>query len=212
MKFAAAILFATASASVYGGYGHYPTYETSSYQKQYASTYKKMDVDAIVTELNRRNEAPIRAIREAEWSQLQSIKLSTRDAADELIATFEADILALREAAQESRDAKRAELSAANGAMRATNDALVAETAATTAALNAAQEELLAEILLADMYYDHTRIAKLLDQDGKADALTWDGEAPAAPTTAGEGYLSWNVRQPEERTYQEHYGAWGYGY
>ena len=102
--------------------------------------------------------------------------------------------------------------------MRATQDALVADLVATLAALNDNQEHLLAEILLADMYYDHTRIAKLLDVDGKSAALTWEEDARPAASTIGDSYLSWNAREPESRTYNEYYTAsvqtpyYGYGY
>jgi len=72
MKFAAALLFATATAS-YSGYGHqghavygYEEPETKllNWTKSYTSDYKKIDVDAIVTELNRRNEIAVRAVRD----------------------------------------------------------------------------------------------------------------------------------------------------
>merc|ERR1712193_230210 len=122
-------------------------------------------------------------------------------------AIFEADILGLREAIQASRDA-----------MRATQDALVADLVETLAALNDNQEHLLAEILLADMYYDHTRIAKLLDVDGKSAALTWEEDARPAASAIGDSYLSWNAREPNSRTYNEYYTAsvqtpyYGYGY
>jgi len=138
---------------------------------------------------------------------------------DELIAIFEADILGLREAIQASRDAKRAEIADANASMRATQDALVADLVTTLAEKNDNQEHLLAEILLADMYYDHTRIAKLLDVDGKSAALTWEEDARPAASTIGDSYLSWNAREPESRTYNEYYTAtvqqpvhYGYGY
>merc|ERR1712223_1516817 len=184
MKFAAALLFATATAS-------YVADEpvSTTWTKSYATQYKKIDVDAIVTELNKRNEQRVRAVRDEIFATVRGRTLDTGDAIDELIAVFEADILALREAIQQSRDNKRAEMSAANAAMKATQDTL------------------LAEILLADMYYDHTRIAKLLDNDGKEAALTWDDEPIDAPETVGESYLSWNAREPAERVYNELYTA-----
>lgn len=226
MKFAAALLFATATAS-YTGYGHqdhavygYEEPETKllNWTKSYTSDYKKIDVDAIVTELNRRNEIAVRAVRDETFATTQALTEEHRNAMDELIAIFEADILGLREAIQASRDAKRAEISDANASMRATQDALVADLVATLAALNDNQEHLLAEILLADMYYDHTRIAKLLDVDGKSAALTWEEDARPAASTIGDSYLSWNAREPESRTYNEYYTAsvqtpyYGYGY
>merc|ERR1712048_601110 len=126
MKFAAALLFATATAG-YAGYGKgeqvavagYEAPETQllNWTKSYTSDYKKIDVDAIVTELH-------------------------RNAMDELIAVFEADILGLREAIQASRDAKRAEIADANAQMRATQDALVADIVTTLAELNDNQEHL----------------------------------------------------------------------
>lgn len=226
MKFAAALLFATATAS-YTGYGQqdhavygYEEPETKllNWTKSYTSDYKKIDVDAIVTELNRRNEIAVRAVRDETFATTQALTEEHRNAMDELIAIFEADILGLREAIQASRDAKRAEISDANASMRATQDALVADLVATLAALNDNQEHLLAEILLADMYYDHTRIAKLLDVDGKSAALTWEEDARPAASTIGDSYLSWNAREPTSRTYNEYYTAsvqtpyYGYGY
>jgi len=226
MKFAAALLFATATAS-YTGYGQqdhavygYEEPETKllNWTKSYTSDYKKIDVDAIVTELNRRNEIAVRAVRDETFATTQALTEEHRNAMDELIAIFEADILGLREAIQASRDAKRAEISDANASMRATQDALVADLVETLAALNDNQEHLLAEILLADMYYDHTRIAKLLDVDGKSAALTWEEDARPAASTIGDSYLSWNAREPNSRTYNEYYTAsvqtpyYGYGY
>merc|ERR1712048_1065355 len=102
---------------------------------------------------------------------------------------------------QQSRDNKRAEMAAANSAMRATQVQILIDLAHELERLNTAQET-----LLADMYYDHTRIAKLLDNDGKEAALTWDDE-PIAPETVGESYLSWNAREPAERVYNELYTA-----
>jgi len=228
MKFAAALLFATATAS-YTGYGQqdhavygYEEPETKllNWTKSYTSDYKKIDVDAIVTELNRRNEIAVRAVRDETFATTQALTEEHRNAMDELIAIFEADILGLREAIQASRDAKRAEIADANGQMRATQDALVADIVNTLAELNDNQEHLLAEILLADMYYDHTRIAKLLDVDGKSAALTWEEDARPAASTIGDSYLSWNARDPMSRTYNEYYTAsvqapvkgHGYGY
>jgi len=227
MKFAAALLFATATAS-YSGYGHkghavygYEEPETKllNWTKSYTSEYNKIDVDAIVTELNRRNEIAVRAVRDETFATTQALTEEHRNAMDELIAIFEADILGLREAIQASRDAKRAEIADANASMRATQDALVADLVATLAEKNDNQEHLLAEILLADMYYDHTRIAKLLDVDGKSAALTWEEDARPAASTIGDSYLSWNAREPESRTYNEYYTAtvqqpvhYGYGY
>merc|ERR1712037_610652 len=75
------------------------------------------------------------------------------------------------------------------------------------AIVNDNQEHLLAEILLADMYYDHTRIAKLLDVDGKSAALTWEEDVRPAAETIGDSYLSWNARDPVSRTYNEYYTA-----
>merc|ERR1712109_205663 len=194
MKFAAALLFATATAS-------YVADEpvSTTWTKSYATQYKKIDVDAIVTELNKRNEQRVRAVRDETFA--------TRDAIDELIAVFEADILALREAIQQSRDNKRAEMSAANAAMKATQDQILIDLTHELERLNTAQETLLAEILLADMYYDHTRIAKLLDNDGKEDALTWEDEARKSVDTVADSYLSWNARDPAERVYNELYTA-----
>merc|ERR1712165_132554 len=202
MKFAAALLFATATAS-------YVADEpvSTTWTKSYAIQYKKIDVDATVTELNRRNEQRVRAVRDETFATVRGLTLDTRDAIDELIAVFEADILALREAIQQSRDNKRAEMAAANSAMRATQDQILIDLAHELERLNTAQETLLAEILLADMYYDHTRIAKLLDNDGKEAALTWDDEPIDAPETVGESYLSWNAREPAERVYNELYTA-----
>jgi hypothetical protein len=227
MKFAAALLFATATAS-YSGYGHkghavygYEEPETKllNWTKSYTSEYNKIDVDAIVTELNRRNEIAVRAVRDETFATTQALTEEHRNAMDELIAIFEADILGLREAIQASRDAKRAEIADANASMRATQDALVADLVTTLAEKNDNQEHLLAEILLADMYYDHTRIAKLLDVDGKSAALTWEEDARPAASTIGDSYLSWNAREPESRTYNEYYTAtvqqpvhYGYGY
>jgi hypothetical protein len=227
MKFAAALLFATATAS-YSGYGHkghavygYEEPETKllNWTKSYTSDYNKIDVDAIVTELNRRNEIAVRAVRDETFATTQALTEEHRNAMDELIAIFEADILGLREAIQASRDAKRAEIADANASMRATQDTLVADLVATLAEKNDNQEHLLAEILLADMYYDHTRIAKLLDVDGKSAALTWEEDARPAASTIGDSYLSWNAREPESRTYNEYYTAtvqqpvhYGYGY
>ena len=119
-----------------------------------------------------------------------------------------------------SRDNKRAELGAANDAIRATQDQILHDLVHQLGALNTAQETLLAEILLADMYYDHTRIAKLLDNDGKEDALTWEDEARKTVDTVADSYLSWNARDPAERVYNELYTAdvrtqypdYGYGY
>merc|ERR1712014_153288 len=135
-----------------------------------------------------------------------------RNAVDELIAVFEGDILALREAIQASRDAKRAEIADANAAIRSVQDEQVADLI----------ETLAAEILLADMYYDHTRIAKLLDVDGKGAALTWEEDGRPAAATVADSYLSWNAREPAERHYNEYYTAqvqapvkkhgYGYGY
>ena len=237
MKFTAAILFAVASASVeyeqeyaepaYEQEYAAPAYESyepkypqrTTYTKAYTSNYKKLDIDAVVTELNRRNEAAVRAVRDEEFATIQALTLAERDAVDALISEFEADILALREAMQASRDAKRAEIAAADEAIRATSAALIAQNAADIAALNEAQENLLAEILLADMYYDHTRIAKLLDRDGKETALSWEDEPYDPVDTVYESYLSWNQREPAEREYQETwlardngygYGHWGY--
>merc|ERR1711915_457857 len=104
MKFAAALLFATATAS-------YVADEpvSTTWTKSYATQYKKIDVDAIAT--------------------VRGLPLDTRDAIDELIAVFEADILALREAIQQSRDNKRAEMAAANSAMRATQDQILIDLA-----------------------------------------------------------------------------------
>jgi len=216
MKFTAALLFATATAG-YSGYGKgeqvavagYDAPETQllNWTKSYTSDYKKIDVDAIVTELNRRNEIAVRAIRDETFATTQQLTEDHRNAMDELIAIFEADILGLREAIQASRDAKRAEIADANAQMRATQDALVADIVTTLAELNDNQEHLLAEILLADMYYDHTRIAKLLDVDGKSAALTWEEDARPAATTIGDSYLSWNARDPMSRTYNEYYTA-----
>jgi len=218
MKFTAALLFATATAG-YAGYGHgkgeqvavagYDAPETQllNWTKSYTSDYKKIDVDAIVTELNRRNEIAVRAIRDETFATTQQLTEDHRNAMDELIAVFEADILGLREAIQASRDAKRAEIADANAQMRATQDALVADIVTTLAELNDNQEHLLAEILLADMYYDHTRIAKLLDVDGKSAALTWEEDARPAAETIGDSYLSWNARDPMSRTYNEYYTA-----
>merc|ERR1712037_207241 len=209
MKFTAALLFATATAG-YSGYGHgkgeqvavagYDAPETQllNWTKSYTSDYKKIDVDAIVTELNRRNEIV---------ATTQALTEDHRNAMDELIAIFEADILGLREAIQASRDAKRAEIADANAQMRVTQDALVADIVTTLAELNDNQEHLLAEILLADMYYDHTRIAKLLDVDGKSAALTWEEDVRPAAETIGDSYLSWNARDPAERHYNEYYTA-----
>merc|ERR1712210_16886 len=112
------------------------------------------------------------------------------------------DILALREAIQASRDAKRAEIADANAAIRSVQDEQVADLIETLAALNDAQE-----ILLADMYYDHTRIAKLLDVDGKGAALTWEEDGRPAAATVADSYLSWNAREPAERHYNEYYTA-----
>jgi len=216
MKFTAALLFATATAG-YAGYGKgeqvavagYDAPETQllNWTKSYTSDYKKIDVDAIVTELNRRNEIAVRAIRDETFATTQQLTEDHRNAMDELIAVFEADILGLREAIQASRDAKRAEIADANAQMRATQDALVADIVTTLAELNDNQEHLLAEILLADMYYDHTRIAKLLDVDGKSAALTWEEDARPAAETIGDSYLSWNARDPMSRTYNEYYTA-----
>ena len=208
MKFAAALLFATATASYYAP-------KQTSYTKAYTSDYRKLDIDAIVTELNRRNEAAVRAIRDVEFPTIDRITKEQRDAVDAVVDQFEADILALREAVQASRDGKRAEIAAANEAIRHTQAAMIAENAATIAALNEAQETLLAEILLADMYYDHTRIAKLLDDDGKEAALTWEGEPLAPVEEIYQGYLSWNQREPAERDYKESWVAkskYGYGW
>merc|ERR1712156_144794 len=214
MKFAAALLFATATAS-------YVADEpvSTTWTKSYATQYKKIDVDAIVTELNKRNEQRVRAVRDETFATVRGLTLDTRDAIDELIAVFEADILALREAIQQSRDNKRAEMSAANAAMKATQDQILIDLTHELERLNTAQETLLAEILLADMYYDHTRIAKLLDVDGKSAALTWEEDARPAASTIGDSYLSWNAREPESRTYNEYYTAtvqqpvhYGYGY
>ena len=238
MNFAATLLFATASASAtYGAARAYaqpayqqqaygqayaqPAYEpkTLQYTKSYSSEYKKIDVDAIVTELNKRNEAPIRVIRDETFAQTQALTQEHRDLMDEVIAAFEADILGLREAIQMSRDNKRAEISAANSEMRSLQDAIISGVNAELARLNEAQETLLAEILLADMYYDHTRIAKLLDNDGKAEALTWEEDVRPAAETVADSYLSWNARdEPAERHYNEYYSAkqevpyYGYGY
>jgi len=220
MKFSAALLFASASASAtYGAYAQ-PAYEptTLQYTKTYSSDYKKIDVDAIVTELNKRNEAPIRVIRDETFAQTQAMTLAVRDQLDEVIAAFEADILGLREAIQMSRDNKRAEIAAANDAMRATQNAIIDGVNAELARLNGNQETLLAEILLADMYYDHTRIAKLLDNDGKAEALTWEEDVRPAAETVADSYLSWNAREPADRHYNEYYSAkqevptYGYGH
>ena len=210
MKFAAALLFATATA----------TYQPVQWTKSYATQYKKVDVDAVVTELNRRNEQRVRAVRDETFATIRGITLETREVVDEIIGIFEADILALREAVQMSRDNKRAELGAANDAIRATQEQILHDLVHQLGALNTAQETLLAEILLADMYYDHTRIAKLLDNDGKEDALTWEDEARKSVDTVADSYLSWNARDPAERVYNELYTAdvrtqypdYGYGY
>jgi len=213
MKFAAALLFASATASYKYGPDHAvygfdePETKLLNWTKSYTSDYKKIDVDAIVTELNRRNEIAVRAIRDETFATTQALTEDHRNAMDELIAVFEADILGLREAIQASRDAKRAEIADANAQMRATQDALVADIVTTLAELNDNQEHLLAEILLADMYYDHTRIAKLLDIDGKSAALTWEEDARPAAETIGDSYLSWNARDPMSRTYNEYYTA-----
>jgi len=214
MKFAAALLFATATAS------YAQDYKPVQWTKSYATQYKKIDVDAIVTELNRRNEQRVRAVRDETFATIRGITIETRDVVDELIGVFEADILALREAIQLSRDNKRAEMGAANDAMRATQDQILHDLVHELTALNTAQETLLAEILLADMYYDHTRIAKLLDNDGKEAALTWEDEERRDIETVADSYLSWNAREPAERVYNELYTAdvrtqypdWGYGY
>jgi len=263
MKFAAALLAATASASYsaypqqqYQQYAPYhaqpyaaqpyheekscdyeepkyeePKYEEPKYEeepqyvnwtKSYATQYKKIDVDAIVTELNRRNEQRVRAVRDETFATVRGLTEDTRAQVDELIGAFEADILALREAIQMSRDNKRAEMNASNSAIRATQDQILADLAFELETLNVNQETLLAEILLADMYYDHTRIAKLLDNDGKAAALTWEEPEVRTPVeTVADSYLSWNARQPAERVYNELYTAnqyqpqyqsHGYGY
>merc|ERR1712037_83886 len=118
MKFTAALLFATATAG-YSGYGHgkgeqvavagYDAPETQllNWTKSWTSDYKKIDVDAIVTELNRRNEIAVRAVRDETFATTQGLTEEHRNAVDELIAVFEGDILALREAIQASRDPKR---------------------------------------------------------------------------------------------------------
>merc|ERR1719216_823842 len=201
MKFIAATLFAVASAAM----SEEP--RLLNWTKSWTSDYKKIDVDAIVTELNRRNEIAVRAVRDETFATTQALTEEHRNAVDELIAVFEGDILALREAIQASRDAKRVEIADANAAIRSVQDEQVADLIETLAALNDAQETLLAEILLADMYYDHTRIAKLLDVDGKGAALPGeeDGRPPAA--TVAESYLSWNARAPAERHYNEYYTA-----
>ena len=229
MKFAATLLFATASASLYGQQvAVEQAYEAPAAKmpakhmvtKSYATQWKKLDVDAVVTELNRRTEQRIRAVRDETFATIRGITVDTRDVADELISQFEADILALREALMESWDAKRAELDASDDAIRAIQGQIVVDLDAEIEMLNAKQEELLAEILLADMYYDHTRIAKLLSQDGKQDALTWEGQALRAPSTVADSYLSYNAREPAERVYNELYTAkadlyapsYGHGY
>lgn len=203
MKFIAATLFAVASAS----YAAAEEPRLLNWTKSWTSDYKKIDVDAIVTELNRRNEIAVRAVRDETFATTQGLTEEHRNAVDELIAVFEGDILALREAIQASRDAKRAEIADANGAIRSVQDEQVADLIETLAALNDAQETLLAEILLADMYYDHTRIAKLLDVDGKGQALTWEEDGRPAAATVADSYLSWNAREPAERHYNEYYTA-----
>jgi hypothetical protein len=205
MKFIAATLFAVASASYAAAEQAEP--RLLNWTKSWTSDYKKIDVDAIVTELNRRNEIAVRAVRDETFATTQGLTEEHRNAVDQLIAVFEGDILALREAIQASRDAKRAEIADANAAIRSVQDDQVADLIETLAALNDAQETLLAEILLADMYYDHTRIAKLLDVDGKGTALTWEEDGRPAAATVADSYLSWNAREPAERHYNEYYTA-----
>ena len=183
MKSVAALLIGSVAANRYN-------YSYDSFEKSYATQFKRLNVEYIVDELSWRNEERVRAIRDATESAVAEAKIAARDEIDARVDAFEEEIAGLKAAWADALAAKRAALDDANAHIIDTQHMLIDQAKIDVSALNFDQETLIADILDADVYHDHTTIVYHLQQADRLSALTWE-TYPSAPKHPYEAYQNW---------------------